>query len=100
MTRRPLVIPGDHAAYEGHFPGRPILPAVVLLSEALAVAQDMLAGPVSAWSIAQAKFTQPVLPGTPLEIALEATGDGARFEIRSAEGLVASGVFARSAAGR
>ena len=100
MTRRPLVIAKDHAAYDGHFPGRPILPAVVLLAEALAVVQEELASSAGAWSIAQAKFTQAVAPGTPLEIALEATGDGARFEIRSPEGLVAAGAFARSAAGR
>ena len=96
IPARPLAIAPGHPAYEGHFPGRPILPAVVLLAEALAGAQSVLGGAMADWTISQAKFARAVTPGAPLELALEATGGGVRFEIRSSEGVVATGALARN----
>ena len=99
MTEEPLAIAPDHPAYRGHFPGHPILPAVVLLGEALAVVSRDTATEATAWTVSQAKFPRGVTPGTPLAIAHERTGDGAiRFQIRSPDGVVASGVFARATA--
>jgi 3-hydroxyacyl-[acyl-carrier-protein] dehydratase len=96
MTSRPLVIPADHPAYAGHFPGRPILPAVVLLGEALAAVQAEI-GAGGDWSVSQAKFTRAVSPATALTLAYEAAENGVRFEIRSPDGIVAAGAFARHA---
>jgi 3-hydroxymyristoyl/3-hydroxydecanoyl-(acyl carrier protein) dehydratase len=48
-----LRIAADHPAYAGHFPGRPILPGVALLSEVMheiARATDVLAHLITAWS--------------------------------------------------
>lgn len=96
MLETALDIARDHPAYAGHFPGRPILPAVVLLAEALAViAKEMGSDPI--YSLASAKFLRPVAPGTALTLAHEASGDGVRFEIRAPDGVVASGVIARGA---
>lgn len=87
-----FVVPCDHPAFDGHFPGRPILPGVVLLAEALAALE-----PASGWSIRSAKFTSPVAPGTTLAIVHELDdAGGARFEIRAADRLVASGTLARA----
>ena len=95
MNETALDIARDHPAYAGHFPGRPILPAVVLLAEALAViAKELGSDPI--FSVSSAKFLRPVAPGTALTLAHEESGDGVRFEIRSAEGVVASGVLARA----
>jgi len=99
MTSHPFAIPADHPAYAGHFPGRPILPAVVLLGEALAALQAVF-GPGGGWSVSQAKFTRAVTPATALTLEYEAEGNGVRFQIRSAEGVVAAGAFARLAADR
>ena len=99
MIARPLEIAASHPAYDGHFPGRPILPAVVLLGEALAAVQ-FEAGDATAWTVTQAKFTRPVLPGTPLTLATESEGGSVRFEIRSPDGVVAAGAFARTPAAR
>jgi 3-hydroxymyristoyl/3-hydroxydecanoyl-(acyl carrier protein) dehydratase len=88
MIETVLDIPSDHPAYQGHFPDRPILPAVVLLAEVLAVAGAGL-------SLSNAKFLRPVAPGTPLTLAHEVVASGVRFEIRSPAGVVASGTLSR-----
>ena len=93
----PLHIPANHPAFEGHFPGRPIVPAVVLLAEALAAIEAATAEPARAWTLASAKFLTPVVPGMVLTLAHEPTATGRRFEIRSGVQVVASGVLARAA---
>ena len=89
MVEIPLVIARDHPACDGHFPGHPILPAVVLLAEAFAA----LGVSAQRHSLSQAKFLRPVAPGTPLTLAHEAQAHGLRLEIRAAGELVASAVL-------
>jgi 3-hydroxyacyl-[acyl-carrier-protein] dehydratase len=89
-----LVIPGQHPAFSGHFPGAPLLPGVVLLDEMLqVVAQD--GSPRMSWTIATAKFLHPVRPGETLTLEYEPPlPNGAiRFAIRSAGRPVASGTL-------
>jgi 3-hydroxyacyl-[acyl-carrier-protein] dehydratase len=94
-TVAPLAIARDHPSYQGHFPGRPILPAVVLLGEALAAIEAATGRGPEAWTLASAKFLEPLTPGTALTLAHELLASGAmRFEIRSPAALVAHGVFA------
>ena len=89
-------IPTGHPAFEGHFPGRPILPAVVLLAETLAAIESATGRPPQEWTLANAKFLNPVSPGTPLSLSHEATASGGiRFEVRSLAGVVAHGTLAR-----
>jgi len=97
-----LHIPPEHPALEGHFPGAPVLPGVVLLDEML----QMLAksgltdgGSGNGWTIATAKFLHPVRPGETLTFEHEQLANGAvRFVIRSAERPVASGMLIARAA--
>jgi 3-hydroxymyristoyl/3-hydroxydecanoyl-(acyl carrier protein) dehydratase len=35
----PLAVTSDHPAFEGHFPGKPILPGVAILAEVLAAVE-------------------------------------------------------------
>lgn len=99
MIERPLAIARDHPAFDGHFPGRPILPAVVLLAEALAAIEHDTGTRTRDWSVSQVKFVQAVTPGTALTLAYELTAGGsARFEVRDGGGLVAHGTLARAAA--
>jgi 3-hydroxymyristoyl/3-hydroxydecanoyl-(acyl carrier protein) dehydratase len=61
----------DHAATEGHFDGHPIIPGVVILSDVLA--QILLIYPEFAdqpYSLRNAKFIAPVVPGDEMHIAL------------------------------
>jgi 3-hydroxymyristoyl/3-hydroxydecanoyl-(acyl carrier protein) dehydratase len=90
-----LSVARDHPAFEGHFPGHPVLPGVVLLAEALAAIEAANGRRPDEWSISSAKFLAAVVPGTPLTLAHEALASGGiRFEIRSAHGVVANGTLA------
>jgi hypothetical protein len=68
---------------------------VVLLAEVMhGVARSTGRG-AERWTVANAKFLQPVAPGTPLTLVQAATADGGiRFEVRGAGGVVASGALA------
>ena len=96
-----FVIVDDHPALPGHFPGRPIVPGVVVLDRVLA-AIEATHGPLGALRLPQVKFLRPLLPGEPAQVTLEAmpsTGPDARasrwrFRVERAGELVASGEVA------
>ncbi len=89
----------DHPAFEGHFPGRPILPGVVLLAEALGALAAATSTGAADWSVESAKFARPVAPGARLEMSQHEEPSGrVRFEIRDSGRLVASGVLVPRAA--
>lgn len=93
-----LAFEPGHRAFDGHFPGHPIVPAVALLAEVLAAVQAQTSLPPTAWVLANAKFLAPVLPGMPLAIAIGEGADGARrFEVTGAAGVVATGLLTRHA---
>ncbi len=91
MNTLPMPIAADHPAYAGHFPGRPILPGVVLLDRAQRALEQ--ASGLRITGIAMAKFLSPVQPGEALELDYEAAASGLRFEIRCGERQVASGRY-------
>jgi 3-hydroxyacyl-[acyl-carrier-protein] dehydratase len=76
------VFAADHPSLAGHFPGRPLVPAVVLLDFAARALRDALARPVRVTAVPAAKFLAPLAPGQPfrLELALDRAGS-ARFTI-------------------
>jgi 3-hydroxyacyl-[acyl-carrier-protein] dehydratase len=93
MTRALSVAP-DHPAFAGHFPGRAVLPAVVVLTEVLATIEAQSGRSLELWTIATAKFLAAITPGESLTLSHTATPSGAiRFEVRSVRGVVASGTL-------
>jgi 3-hydroxyacyl-[acyl-carrier-protein] dehydratase len=93
-----LSIPAQHRAFDGHFPGAPILPGVVLLDETLRAVQRAGGFSGHRWRVATAKFLQPVRPGEPLTLEHEQLANGSiRFAIRSDERPVANGTLIPSA---
>lgn len=86
------LVPTDHPAFAGHFPGRPIVPGVVLLDRAILFAEHMLGCAAGPWQVGNAKFFSPVEPGEELVFTLETKASGAiAFNVRAAERTIASG---------
>ena len=92
-----VLVPPQHPAFDGHFPGAPLLPGVVLLDEMLRVVEEQRpndGGATVGWTISTAKFLQPVRPGDALTLEHEALANGAiRFAIRGAGRTVATGTL-------
>ena len=90
-----FVVPQDHPALPGHFPGRPVVPGVVVL-ERVMEAIEAAPGPLGALRLPQVKFVQPLLPGESAHI--EITGAAPRWKFRVLRGdvLVSSGEVVRS----
>ncbi len=96
-------VPVDHPAFAGHFPGRPIVPGVVLLDHAIHLAGQWLQRPDALWRVDSAKFFHPVGPGQALSYVLRVKPSGAvAFSVREGEPEnkreVASGVLSPNAA--
>lgn len=97
MTVLPLPVPADHPAYQGHFPGRPVLPGVVLLDVTLAVLERAGYGNAAGWQISSAKFQSAVRPGEELTLQHEMLPNGSiRFAVRGADRAVATGTLVPS----
>ena len=63
MATLERTFPSDHAAAQGHFPGNPIIPGALLLSEALHAIETSLGEDLCPYQIRSAKFIRPVRPG-------------------------------------
>jgi 3-hydroxymyristoyl/3-hydroxydecanoyl-(acyl carrier protein) dehydratase len=85
-----FVIAPDHPSLPGHFPGRPLVPGVVLLDRVVA-AIEQRHGPLGPLRLPQVKFVQPLLPGESARIELEGTAPRWRFRVLRGEVLLASG---------
>ena len=68
MTTVECGFPADHATAAGHFPGNPIIPGALLLSEVLRAIETNLGKNLFPYQIRSAKFTRPVRPGERVSI--------------------------------
>ena len=67
-------VPADHPCLAGHFPGNPVVPAVVLLEQVLTALQLWRGRHWQLRRLLAAKFVQPLLPDQRFEILLQMTG--------------------------
>jgi 3-hydroxyacyl-[acyl-carrier-protein] dehydratase len=88
-----VVVPEDCPFFEGHFPGRPILPAIGQLAMLTALLQQVTGSAVSLTGVDGFRLSRPVLPGDRVEVRLDAprTSGTVRFEIRREDAPVSSG---------
>ena len=93
-----LSLDAGHPVFAGHFPGRPMVPGVMLLDAALHAVVQASGVPAAGCRIASAKFLSPVLPGESLLITYSAGNGGAmRFDISCEGRAIATGSFALGA---
>src|SRR5579863_1496197 len=90
-----LEISPQHAAFDGHFPGMPLVPGVVLLDEAVQMIAAAANKDDCPCEIMSAKFVSFVRPGESLSVEHEQRADGSvGFVIRTPDRTVASGTLA------
>lgn len=97
-TETVLHFPAGHPVFAGHFPGKPMVPGVLLLDAALHAAWAPHGPdpsvPAPRCQISSAKFLSPVLPGETLTICCTPTSGGhTRFEVSADGRQVATGTF-------
>ncbi|RXR06508.1 hypothetical protein [Pseudoxanthomonas composti] len=86
-----FTVPLDHPCLPGHFPGRPVVPGVVVLDHVLQ-ALEAACGPLrGGLRLPQVKFLQPLLPGEPAQIVLEGAAPKWKFKVQRQDTLLASG---------
>lgn len=87
-----IEVPSSGAWFEGHFPGRPILPGVAELALAVDALARVAGRPVSLRGIAFARLRQLVFPGDRLELAArELDATRLRIDLKRGDDLVANG---------
>ncbi len=80
IIRKEYHIPADHPCLNGHFPGDPIVPGVVILDFVRDLIKQHYPESQIA-TISQAKFHQPLRPNQPFTITLQKTNSaGFKFE--------------------
>lgn len=85
-------ISASHPSLPGHFPGRPVVPGVVVLSEVVAAVEEMLGCSVNINQLPAVKFTHPLLPEDDFVISLEVVKDGQiKFRCMAGDTMLANG---------
>ncbi|HEY0635309.1 MAG TPA: hypothetical protein VGE00_08005 [Gammaproteobacteria bacterium] len=88
------IVAADHPALPGHFPGHPVVPGVVILSEVWDVLTANAGRPLLCTGWPNVKFLAPLYPDRPFAVELEFTGPtSARFTCRDHERQLATGTI-------
>lgn len=93
-------IPADHAIFAGHFPGRPIVPGVMLLEWAQAEISHSLSRAPHELRVREVKFFAPLEPGQRAQLRFDPPASDATrcaFDIRRDAVMVARGTLEWSA---
>ena len=94
-----FAIEANHPALPGHFPGRPIVPGVVVLEQVLQAVASRYPGQALV-AIPSVKFLRPLLPEQPFAVELESQSPGKlRFRCHHGDVEFAAGTLKLSGDG-
>ena len=88
-----FIVPANHPALPGHFPGTTVVPGVVVLDHVLRASEKWRGHSVHASAIKQVKFQSALLPDERADISLELDGTSLNFKVTRGEQSIAQGVF-------
>ena len=92
QTEETITIDPAHPSLEGHFPGNPIVPAVVILGEVIEALRKTINDPMQVATIHYAKFVSSLKPREMLTIRLEIENkEEATFTCQVGSRLISSG---------
>jgi 3-hydroxymyristoyl/3-hydroxydecanoyl-(acyl carrier protein) dehydratase len=83
----------NHPALEGHFPGNPIVPGVVLLDQVIAAFKKEQGRDINIHKIPWVKFLSPLEPGERIEFSFSISNNLADFTGKCADTTIVSGQF-------
>jgi 3-hydroxyacyl-[acyl-carrier-protein] dehydratase len=76
-----MYFPEGFAGFDGHFPGSPLLPGVLMLKCGVLIAEIITAQNLKIKKIHQAKFTKSLFPGQTAEFKLKLNRENNKFRI-------------------
>ena len=86
-----FTVPADHPSLPGHFPGRPLVPGVVVLDRVLDAIAAVHGAAPDAVALPRVKFMQPLLPGESARVELDGATPRWRFKVLRGDAVLASG---------
>lgn len=91
---RTLIVPRQHPSYEGHFPGNPLVPGVLLLHWVCRAVEGVYWGHKVA-AVKTMKFLAPVRPGDLLlvQVSLQPAGEQCSVAVVRGDEMVARGAL-------
>jgi 3-hydroxymyristoyl/3-hydroxydecanoyl-(acyl carrier protein) dehydratase len=90
MISTRLRIAADHPSLPGHFPGRPLVPGVIVLDRVVAAIERECGARIVA--LPQVKFASPLLPEQDAELHIEEKAGRLHFNVQRDGMPVASGI--------